>query len=108
MNTAKPSRTGIRNVGRQLNVKLDRLPYHRLSYHATRMSPGVRRPPPPNYLSIALNAIAAYIRWHNKMAKIDPAFDYAAITRWGLECGKTKRDPEWEEYVQRTYGKKRA
>jgi len=70
------------------------------------MIPGVRRPPPPNYLAGANRAITAYIRWHKNMAKIDPGFDYAATTRWGLECGKTRRDPEWEEYVRRTYGKK--
>ena len=112
MNTAKQHRSGIRKLNRttnvELNRRLDRPLDHRLDRYITRMNSGVRRPRRPNLLADVNTAIAALIRRIEAAAKIDPAFDYAAITRWGLECGKTKRDPEWEDYVQRTYGKKCA
>jgi hypothetical protein len=45
------------------------------------MSPGVPRPRRPDYLGDVCRAFTAYIRWHKKMAKIDPGFDFERIAR---------------------------
>ena len=48
---------------------------------------GARRPPPPNYLRIAVKLLNQYIRLAKRQAREDPDhFDYATVERNYLEA----------------------
>ncbi len=88
-----------------MNVHLNR----RLNHYTTRMLSG-RRPPPPNYLSIAVRALNAVIRSHKRLIKLAPElFDYAAIDREHRRMEAQRQlDQELQPALDRVYGPSRV
>ena len=80
----------------RLNHNLDRS----LNRYATRMLNGARRPPPPNYLSIACRLLRQYVRWREKTKK-----EWIAREREYHELiERERRDREFSAVLEKVYG----
>src|ERR1041384_6288474 len=88
-----------------MNSPLDHRRDRRLNHYTTRMLIG-RRPPPPNYIAIAVRALNIAIRSHKRLAKMDPPlFDYATIDREIREKEARRQfDQELQRALDRVYG----
>lgn len=81
---------------KRLNHNLNR----RLNRYTTRMLNGARRPPEPNYLSIACRLFATYIRLRERSMKRDA--EYTRECRRILE--QHEREQMFAAAVKRVYG----
>ena len=89
--------SGRRNLNRKVNRKLD--------IHATRMLPGVHRPPPPNLLAEACRNLNEAIRIRKRMAKREPHLFGPKATAYFLETVEmAESEREFGRALQRIYG----
>ena len=69
------------------------------------MSPGVRRPPRPDYLAIACRAVNQLLRLRRRMAKEDPHIFGPHSSQYFLDTLEMERkEKETAAALQRVYG----